>query len=193
MSPETPAPNLGTISSGQAALATVGQTNARARVLFQQLGLSLSVAALAVASYLIISHFLLQGVSVVGISMVPTLQNSQRYLLNRCVYYLRSPRRAEVVVLRDPGDNGFSVKRVVATSGDTVYLNDGAVYVNGCKLDEPYLAPGTRTFTAPPGRDLFCKCGPDQVFVLGDNRNNSIDSRSYGPVPRGNILGLIIP
>jgi signal peptidase I len=97
-----------------------------------------------------------------------------------------------VVVLRDPADNGFSVKRVIATGGDSVYLSDGAVYVNGHKLNEPYLPPGTRTFTGSSGRDLFFKCGPDQFFVLGDNRNNSIDSRIYGPVPGGNILGLII-
>ena len=173
--------------------ATVSQTNVRAPVLFQQAGLSLVIAALAVASYLVISHFFLEGVRVVGMSMAPTLQNSQRYLLNRWVFYVRSPRPAEVVVLRDPGDNGFSVKRVIAAGGDTVYLSDGAVYVNGRKLDEPYLAPGTRTFNGSSGRDLFFKCGPEQFFVLGDNRNNSIDSRIYGPVPRGNILGLIIP
>jgi len=185
MSSETPT-NLKT------GFATISQTIVRAPALFQQLGLSVVVAALAVASYLVISHFFLEGVSVVGVSMAPTLQNSQRYLLNRWVFYLRSPRAAEVVVLRDPADNGFSVKRVIASGGDSVYLSDGAVYVSGHKLNEPYLAPGTRTFTGSSGRDLFFKCGPDQFFVLGDNRNNSIDSRIYGPVPGGNILGLII-
>jgi signal peptidase I len=193
MSSQTPASNLRAISGARTGLPNINSTSVRARVLFRQIGLPLVVAALALGSYLLISHFFLEGVSVVGISMAPTLQNSQRYLLNRWVFYLRPPRPAEVVVLRDPGDNGFSVKRIIASGGDTVYLNDGAVYINGRKLDEPYLVPGTRTFAGAPGRDMLFKCAPDQFFVLGDNRNNSVDSRSYGPVPRGNILGLIIP
>ena len=71
-------------------------------------------------------------------------------------------------------------------------MKDGRVYVNGCKLDEPYLAPGTPTFTDSKYRDQLILCGKDQFFVLGDNRLNSIDSRAYGPVPRRNILGPII-
>ena len=78
----------------------------------------LVVAVLAAASYFVISHFLLQSVKVVGRSMVPTLCDSQHYLLNRWVYYVRAPQRSDVVVLRDPSDNGFSVKRIIATPGD---------------------------------------------------------------------------
>jgi signal peptidase I len=64
--------------------------------------------------------------------------------------------------------------------------------VNGCKLDEPYLAAGTPTFTDSKYRDQLTLCGKDQFFVLGDNRLNSIDSRVYGPVSRRNILGPLI-
>jgi signal peptidase I len=152
----------------------------------------LVVAILATASYFVISHFLLQSVKVVGRSMVPTLYDSQHYLLNRWVYRFHPPRHSDIVVLRDPSDNGFSVKRVVATPGDSIYLKGGSVFVNGCKLDEPYLAPGTPTFTDTKYRGELVLCGRDQFFVLGDNRQNSIDSRAYGPVPRGNILGPII-
>src|SRR5207244_8065695 len=63
--------------------------------------------------------------------------------------HLRAPQRSEVVAIRDPADHGFSVKRIIAASGDRVYLKDGNVYVNGCRLAEPYLATGTLTFPPP--------------------------------------------
>jgi signal peptidase I len=152
----------------------------------------LVMVILATASYFLISHFFLQTVKVVGRSMVPTLHDSQHYLLNRWIYRVHPPRHSDIVVLRDPSDDGFSVKRVIATPGDSICLKDGRVYVNGGKLDEPYLAPGTPTFTDSKCRDQLVRCGKDQFFVLGDNRLNSIDSRAYGPVPRRNILGPIL-
>ena len=150
------------------------------------------VAALATASYLFVSHFLVEGVQVVGPSMSPTLQNSQSYLLNRWVYYLRSPRRFDVIVLRDPADNCCAVKRIIATAGDTIYLKDGAVYVNGRKLNEPYLPPGTQTFPYAGKSEQTFTCAKDQYFVLGDNRTNSADSRTYGVIARSSILGIIL-
>jgi signal peptidase I len=151
-----------------------------------------TILVLAAACYFFISHFLLQSVRVVGISMVPTLQDSQRYLLNRWVLFLRAPRRDDIVVLRDPSDHGYSVKRIVAVAGDSVRLENGHVYVNGQQLEEPYLAPGTSTFPSPTNERQTFTCSKNGFFVLGDNRPRSIDSRVYGPVPRGNILGLII-
>jgi len=152
----------------------------------------LLMTVLAAASYFIISHFLLQSVRVVGRSMVPTLHDSQNCLLNRWIYHFRAPHQSDVVVLRDPSDNGFSVKRIIATPGDSVYLKDGYVYVNGCKLNESYLTPGTLTFSDSKSHDELFLCGKDHYFLLGDNRRNSIDSRVYGAVPRANILGPII-
>ena len=152
----------------------------------------LAIGASAVGSYYGISHFILQSVTVVGLSMAPTLFDSQHYLLNRWIYHVRAPHRSEIVVLRDPTDNTFAVKRVVGVSGDTIYLKDGDVYVNGEKLAEPYLAPGTATFAYAPFKEQSFKCGQDQYFVMGDNRRNSADSRTYGPIRRQNVLGLII-
>jgi signal peptidase I len=160
--------------------------------IFRQVFQLFSVAVLAVASYLAISHFLLQSVKVVGRSMVPTLYDSQHYLLNRWLYHVRAPQRSDIVVLRDPADNGFSVKRVIATPGDSIYLKDGAVYLNGCKLPEPYLAPRTPTLANSKYKDQLILCGKDQYYLLGDNRLNSVDSRSYGPVARRNILGPLV-
>ena len=71
-------------------------------------------------------------------------------------------------------------------------MKDGNVYLNGSKLNETYLAPGTPTFTDSKYRDQLILCGKGQFFVLGDNRLNSVDSRAYGPVPRANILGPIV-
>lgn len=151
-----------------------------------------AILILAAGCYFVISRFFLQSVKVVGISMVPTLQDSQRYLLNRWVLFLRAPHRDDIVVLRDPGDNGYSVKRIVAVAGDSVRFGNGHVYVNGRQLDEPYLAPGTPTFPSATTERQAFTCAKNEFFVLGDNRPRSIDSRAYGPVPRANILGLII-
>ena len=172
-------------------LARKGRTPVQS--ILQQTWQFLVVGCMAVASYYVISHFLLQSVKIVGRSMVPTLCDSQYYLLNRWIYYVRAPRQFDIVVLRDPSDNGFSVKRVIAAPGDTLYLKDGNVYVNGSKLKEKYLAPGTPTFTDSQCRGQLIRCGKGQFFVLGDNRQNSMDSRAYGAVPRANILGPIFP
>ncbi len=150
------------------------------------------VAVVALASYLIISHFVLQSVQVVGVSMAPTLKNTGYYFLNRCVYLVREPKPSDIVVIRDPLDESYSVKRIIAGEGDSVYLKGGHVYVNGRMLVEPYLSPGMPTFALAQQTELAVHCGKGEFFLLGDNRSNSTDSRVYGAVPRQNILGAII-
>jgi signal peptidase I len=173
--------------------ALISRPKRATRVWWRWISQTLTITGLAVGSYLFISHFLVESVTVVGVSMVPTLHNSQRYLLNRWVYYVHAPNRSDVVVLRDPSDNGFSVKRVVGVAGDSIELKAGRVLLNGQELKEPYLDPHTATFPNAGRAEQSFKCGAGQFFVLGDNRNNSVDSRVYGPVPRRNILGLVIP
>ncbi len=151
----------------------------------------LAMAPLAAASYLFISGFIFQSVQIVGRSMAPTLQDSRRYLFNRLVFHIRGPRRDDIVVIRDPADRRLSVKRIIALAGDSVYLKDGSVYVNGRKLQEPYLPAGTPTFPEGKLAEQWLRCGQDQYIVLGDNRKDSADSRSYGPVSRRDVLGLI--
>jgi signal peptidase I len=147
---------------------------------------------LAYLSYLLVSHFILQSVKVVGSSMIPTLKDSEHYILNRWVYHVHSPKPTDIVVLRDPSDQGFSVKRVVAVAGDSVYFKGGRVFVNGHQLNETYLEKNTPTYTFDHNREQMIICGKEQYFLLGDNRQNSLDSRFYGPVPRANILGMVV-
>lgn len=180
------------LSSSQCLLTQSVKPASRVSRLLRQFSHATALLACALASYLLISHFLVQSVRVVGMSMLPTLHDSQLYLLNRWVLLFRAPQRSEIVVLRDPLDGGFAVKRVIAVDGDSVYLSGGDVYVNGQRLTEKYLPSGTATFSASRARDQLFKCRAGQYFVLGDNRANSLDSRTYGPVSRRDILGLII-
>jgi signal peptidase I len=150
------------------------------------------VAAVALASYVFIRHYLLRSVEVVGVSMSPTLRSADRYLLNLCVYRVRAPQPSEIVVLRDPQDQSYAIKRVVACEGDVVSVKDGHLFVNGRELNEPYLRRGIGTFAPIRQEERSWRCGKNEYFVLGDNRDNSTDSRVYGAVPRQNILGAII-
>jgi signal peptidase I len=158
----------------------------------QQIYQCLAVGALAVASYFFVSHYVVQSVQVVGASMFPTLHDTDRYFLNRWVYDLRAPRRGEIVVVKDPTDGSYCVKRIVALPGESVYFNNGHLFVNGEELSEPYLQPGVKTFTPETVQEELVACGKDRYYVLGDNRNNSFDSRFYGPVSRQNILGVVM-
>jgi signal peptidase I len=158
----------------------------------QHLGTAALVIALSVACYFAISRFFVESVKVVGVSMAPTLAEGGSYVLNRWAYHDQEPARLDVVVLVDPGDHGFSVKRIIATPGQSVHFKDGKVLVNDKQIEEPYLASNTHTYTYSQAKEQLITLGAGQYFVLGDNRLKSIDSRTYGAVPRGNIIGKVM-
>lgn len=158
----------------------------------KQLLALLVMAGMAYGCFELSQRYFVQAVQVSGCSMSPTLPDSNWYLLNRLVYRFRDPRLEDIVVLRDPEDHGYAVKRIVAKPGDAVYVNGGKLFVNGRPVKEAYLQPGTPTYANPHYRAQFWICGENQYFVLGDNRNNSTDSRIYGAVPRQNILGMVM-
>ncbi len=157
----------------------------------QQLGVLCMMAVLSLGSYYLVSKYFVKSVEVVGVSMVPTLAEHNHYLMNLWAFRNRDPQHNDIVVIRDPGDHGLSVKRVIATPGESVLFKDGQVYVEGKKLEEPYVLNHTRTFTYSLAREQFITCGKGQFFVMGDNRRRSIDSRFYGPVSREDVLGLV--
>jgi len=158
---------------------------------------------------LIIRTFLFQAFFIPSPSMEPTLQEGDRVLVNKIPYYFHDPRRGDIIVFENPNpqavpdrgvvsgflhwlfqgmgfqqpENEDFIKRVIGLPGDVVMGKRGAVWVNGEKLDEPYLTQPTRPFAeriVPAGK----------LFVMGDNRGNSLDSRfGLGYVPIDKVIG----
>jgi len=150
-----------------------------------------AVLVMSVLSYYVMNRFFLSTVVVQGRSMSPTLQDGDRYLLNRLAYFYGEPRRGDLVVLHDPGHQDLAVKRIVGLPGESVQFNDGQILVNGRCLREKYLPSGTQT-ACPGATSSTIRLQNDQYFVLGDNRPESEDSRFYGPVARDAIIGALI-
>ncbi len=144
----------------------------------------------SLVSYHLVSRYVVTAVVVQGRSMMPTLRDGDRCILNRLSYHYREPQRDELVVIRDPGHQDYAVKRIVGMPGETVEVKDGAVYLNGAQQQEPYLLPGTRT-DCPFSKQMYVVLGDHQYFVLGDNRGISEDSRTYGAIDRRQVVGLL--
>lgn len=130
-----------------------------------------------------------QRVEVEGNSMEDKLHNKDQLIVDCFTYrFLHAPRRQDVVVLRlkDQPDT-FYVKRVIGLPGETIQIIDSLIYINGEVIEDPYATQ--RTF--PGGSaERAITLGKDEYFVIGDNRNNSIDSRySLGPVQRSQLIG----
>lgn len=145
--------------------------------------------AIAVVLALFIRHFVVELYLVDGPSMRPTLQNQERLVVNKFIYNLHDPERGDILVFQYPKDPSRDfIKRVIAIPGDTIEIKDGHIYVNGELKNEPYILSTTRgdypLATVPEGH----------IFVMGDNRNNSEDSRfaDVGMVPFDLIKGKAI-
>jgi signal peptidase I len=162
---------------------------------------------------LLIKTFLLQAFFIPSASMEPTLMVGDRVLVEKVSNWWGGPDRGDVVVfeqevgvgmVEEPDEplwtdisNAFKdlfgfpsagsqdfIKRVIAIEGDVIRADEGIVYVNGEPIDEPYLPEGTQT--SDFGR---VEVGQDEIFVMGDNRANSDDSRSFGPIPESSVVG----
>jgi signal peptidase I len=139
----------------------------------------------AVLIALLINLFLAQATRVYGQSMEPTLRSDQRLVIEKLSYHFHSPQRGDVVVLRVPEQSDeLLIKRVVGLPGETIDIRDGRVYVDGKLLDEPYIHQATRDNQQDP-----VVVPPLHVFVMGDNRGFSNDSRSFGVVPLDHVVG----
>lgn len=127
---------------------------------------------------------------VLGNSMHPTLLNNERLFVNKLAYVFegKTPKRNDIIVFT-PGNNEniLYIKRVIAVEGDTIAIKDNKVYVNSVEIKEPYLKEKMNT---PDIEEQ--KINKGYVFVMGDNRNNSADSRIIGPIHIDSILGKLI-
>ncbi len=139
----------------------------------------------AILIALLINVFVGQATRVDGQSMEPSLHTNQRLVVEKLSYRFHGPERFDVVVLKVVSQaNELLIKRVIGLPGETVEVKDGKVYIDGKPLDEPFLAGDTR-----PGRHGRVVVPPLHVYVMGDNRDHSNDSRSFGPVAIDNIVG----
>lgn len=120
-------------------------------------------------------------------SMVPTMKVSDRFLADRFTYrFIRQPQRGDIVIFDEPGGKRTLVKRVIATEGQRVDVRDGGVYVDGRRLSEPYTH-GLTTERGSVSLPLVIPRG--YVWVMGDNRTNSTDSRWFGPIALSTVRG----
>jgi signal peptidase I len=166
------------------------------------------VVALALLITWPLRAFVVQPFWINGPSMTPQLTANDRVIVSKLAYDLHDPERGDVIVFDAPpgqpevvdrswGPIGFVrrmlqppteyVKRVVGLPGEFVQTRDGRIYVDGRRLVEPYLPPGTRTEDFEP-----VEVPKDHLLVLGDNRAQSQDSRTFGPIPQSSVVGRAV-
>lgn len=161
------------------------------KIFWQRIRENLQILVIALALALFIRAFIAEPRYIPSDSMLPTLEVSDRLVVEKISYYFRLPQRGEIVVFEPPQqlqiqgyqkDQAF-IKRVIGTPGQTVQIQNGIVYLNGNPLKEDYIAE-------PPAYQMPAVRVPeDQLFVMGDNRNNSNDSHVWGFLPKQNVIG----
>lgn len=140
---------------------------------------------LAVGLALSVHTWVGEIVTIDGPSMQPHLYKDEKVLVGRVEYYFRSPKRGDIVLVPFPDSDQHYIKRVIGLGGERVSIKDGSVYINGKKLDEPYIPESINDdmdeVTVPQ----------DSILVMGDNRNNSHDSRypDVGPIQVDKVQG----
>lgn len=153
----------------------------------------LEIALIAVGAVFVVRTFLIQPFLVSGSSMVPNFQDGNYVLVDEFTYRIRPPERGEVVVFHDVSDpSTYLIKRIIGLPGETVIINNNMVTIenkqnpSGFVLNESYLPKGTVT-----ADDGTWTLSSSSYFMMGDNRAVSYDSRSWGPLPASNIVGLV--
>lgn len=145
----------------------------------------LEIILIAGALFLVV-NLVTARVRVESISMQPNLNEGEFVVVNRLAYRWDEPQRGDIIVFRFPGNQQKRyIKRVIGIEGDFISIQDGQVSINGLSLDEPYIA-------AAPTYVGEWVVGSGSVFVLGDNRNNSNDSKNWGTLEEDAIIGKAI-
>ncbi|HUT22681.1 MAG TPA: signal peptidase I [Candidatus Bipolaricaulota bacterium] len=169
----------------------------KGKIIFEFIWDLAKVACISLAIIIPVRYFLIQPFYVKGASMEPNLHDHEYLIINEIGYRLDEPQRGDVVVFKYPQDQTqFFIKRVIGLSGEIVELKDGVVYLyskdeNGedkrYVLNETfYLDPQIKTWG-----DRTFQIGENEFFVMGDNRSQSLDSRSFGPVDKDLIVGKV--
>ncbi|MBI3282706.1 signal peptidase I [Candidatus Curtissbacteria bacterium] len=141
-------------------------------------------ALISLAIFFFVYILLVQPHRVKGDSMLPNFHDGELLLTEKVTYYIYKPRRGDVIVFKAPQRNVDFIKRVVGLPGDTVKIEDGTVVINDERLKEPYETQKTQG-------SATVVLGPEEYFVLGDNRGSSSDSRSFGPIKRSAVKGRV--
>ena len=153
--------------------------------LLRFLGELIQTALIAFVLFIVV-NLVTARIRVEGISMEPSLRDGEFVVVNRLAYRWLAPKRGDVVVFYFPLDPSRRfIKRIIGLPGDQVAIRDGQVFVNDLLIEEPYIANTTQYVGE-------WEINPYEIFVLGDNRNNSSDSHRWGPLPMAEVIGKAV-
>lgn len=143
--------------------------------------------------YIVVYIYLFMPTSVIGSSMEPNLHNRDRLIVDKVSYRFKQPERGDIVVIKSPKNPDIDyIKRLVGLSGDTILIKEGKVFINGVLLPEDFVTSATNVWDQGYIRENQPFIVPnDYVFVMGDNRERSSDSREFGPIPISSIVGQV--
>jgi signal peptidase I len=191
-------------AGGPAPVADTGGPDQAGRSSSRWLVELLGVVIVAILVAVLLRTFVVATYSIPSGSMEPTLQIGDRILVDKLSYHLHAVDRDNIVVFSTPANEDCAgppvadlVKRVIGLPGETISLSEGNVYIDGRLLPESFLPPSARKDTYPgPSADAFSLHHPyrvptGDVFVMGDNRAQSCDSRFWGPIPESTIVGKV--
>ena len=165
-----------------------GRTGKKKSIVREVLGTALFLAVLFFAAWFLI-HYVGEQTTVQGNSMYPLLSDRDQIIIDKVSYHFSDPKRFDIVVFPFQYQEGtYYIKRVIGLPGETVRIMDQNIYINGTLLDDPY---GYEPIVSAGLASETITLGQDEYFVLGDNRNNSSDSRepSVGNIMREQIIG----
>ena len=152
------------------------------------------VVIISLAIIIPVRYFLIQPFYVKGASMEPNFYDHEYLIINEIGYRFETPQRGEIVVFRYPKDpRQYFIKRIIGLPGETVKIKDGRVFIynaeqpNGLAIDEEIYLP--ENVSTAGNKEV--QLGADEFYVLGDNRQYSLDSRNFGPVPKRLIVGKV--